>query len=53
MIYVANAGNCRAVVSEYYKAIELSTDHKPNLESEKKKLKKQVHMFRMERLITI
>ena len=37
-IFVANIGDSRCVVSKSAKAIELSMDHKPDLENEKKRI---------------
>ena len=37
-IYVANAGDCRAVMCKNGKMLPLSTDHKPNLPSEKQRI---------------
>ena len=39
-IYVANAGDCRAVMCKNGKMLPLSTDHKPNLPSEKQRIQK-------------
>ena len=39
-IYCANAGDSRSVLSEGRKAIELSFDHKPDNEEEKKRIEK-------------
>jgi len=39
-IYVANAGDSRAVLSEGGKAVELSIDHKPDLEAERERISK-------------
>lgn len=39
-LYVANAGDCRAVMSRLGKAMELSTDHRPDEPSEKIRIEK-------------
>jgi protein phosphatase 2C family protein 2/3 len=37
-VFVANAGDCRAVLSRGKKAVDLSVDHKPQREDEKKRI---------------
>lgn len=39
-VYVANAGDARAVLSKGKVAVELSTDHKPDMEGEKRRITK-------------
>lgn len=39
-LYVANAGDSRAVLSKNKTMVELSTDHKPDMESEKQRITK-------------
>ena len=39
-LYVANCGDCRCVIFKGGKAIDLSRDHKPNLQDEKARIEK-------------
>lgn len=39
-LFVANAGDCRAVLGKKGRAVELSRDHKPNFKSEKIRIEK-------------
>lgn len=43
-IYVANAGDARCVVSENKVAIDLSTDHKPDLPAERRRVIEAGHI---------
>ena len=40
MLYVANAGDSRAVLAINGKAEDMSIDHKPELEEERKRIEK-------------
>ena len=49
-VYVANAGDARAVISEKGQAIEMSMDHKPNLPSEKSRVLAAGHIVEEDRV---
>jgi protein phosphatase 2C family protein 2/3 len=55
-IYVANAGDCRAVMCKNGKMLQLSTDHKPGIPDEKQRILKnggRVESGRINRKIAV
>ena len=52
-VIVANLGDCRAVLSKRGKAIDISKDHKPDSESEQKRIEAAGGFVRAHRLMGI
>ena len=52
-VLVANLGDCRAVLSKRGKAVDISTDHKPDSDIEKKRIEEAGGFVRAHRLMGI